>query len=92
MAKCLNSHLHIFQQILGNQCSIDWLFAELESQKSVYDILKNDERLIGILLGYGEESATAFYQAINSGVGIPPHTDSYCRVEAKKPNGCKLFQ
>ena len=91
LAKCLNNHLHIFQAVLGKECSFDWLIGELESTKSFYEILKNDERLIGILLGYGEESATAFYQAINSGVRVPPHTSSYCPVEAKKPKGCKLF-
>lgn len=91
LVKCLNNHLHIFQQILGQRCSFDWLVAELESKKSVYEILKNNERLIGILLGYGEESATAFYQAISSGIGIPPHTSSYCPVEVKTSKGCKLF-
>ncbi len=91
LIKCLNSHSHIFQTVLGKECSSDWLIRELESEKSVYEVLKNDERLIGILLGYGEESATAFYQAINSGVRIPPHTSSYSPVEVKTPKGCKLF-
>ncbi len=91
LIKCFNDNSCVFRKILGNKCSINWLIDELESQKSVYEVLNNDERLIGILLGYGEESATAFYQAINSTVGIPPHSNHYCPVEVKVSNGCKLF-
>lgn len=91
LIKCFNDHSHIFQQILGSQCTIDWFLSALESQKNIYELLRNDERLLGILLGYGKESAMAFYQAVNSCDGIPSHTNHYCPVESKTRSGCTLF-
>jgi len=92
LAQCFNYHLHIFQEVLGKICSFNWFVRELENKKSVYEIVKNDERLLGILLGYGEESATIFQHHQTFGLSnCSSELDLYRPIDAKVPQGCTLF-
>lgn len=59
LAKCCTKHLMIFKKILGDQFSYEWLVSELKNKK-LFQVIKKDQMLLGILLGYGKESSLAF--------------------------------
>lgn len=92
LSRCVENHLSIFQQLLGQQFSFDWLIWELEKRKNFFEILKNDERLIGLLLGYGKEAALAFHEhrTLLSDSHLSS-LDDYCPNDVKVPKGCGMF-
>lgn len=93
LVKCLNNHLCFFQEVLDEDFSCDWFISELERNKNIFTILKNDERLIGILLGYGKESASVFrnHQILNPDILLSDDANTYCPIDAQAPKGCKFF-
>lgn len=57
LRKSLNSHYEEFKAVLGDSFSIDSFLRELEDKKHIRPLIKNDEMLLGIMFGYGKESA-----------------------------------
>lgn len=54
-------NLHLFKGVLGEAMTSEKLIEEMTSDKnSLIGTLKGDERLLGIVLGYGRKSAEAF--------------------------------
>lgn len=92
LKSCLEKHLSAFQEILGDDFSPDKFISYLEEGKSLLSLVKKDELLIGLLLGFGENSSRAFKEMLTkfSDNMPPPQTDSYHRIDLKTPNDCKI--
>lgn len=89
---CLTKNMALFQKTLGSEFSSEQFISQLEEGRSLPSLLNEEQILIGILLGYGEESAQAFNEIYrNCTDTYAPHpTGTYCRIDIKKPANCKL--
>lgn len=56
--RCLQIYYKEFAEILGDTFSPEAFVSELKEKKQLRALIKNDEMLLGILLGYGKESAS----------------------------------
>lgn len=92
LVKCLNEHLNLFRKILGTHFSSMEFIAKIEEGYSLLSLLNNDEMLIGIILGYGDESSQAFKEVRTkcTQTFAPPPTESYQRIFIQRPRGCKI--
>jgi hypothetical protein len=88
IASCLDQHLPIFKEILGEEFSSSQFIQQLEGGYSLDSLIQKDEMLLGILLGFGEESSKAFRE-FNAQQGAL-ETETYCGIDLKKPKGCKI--
>lgn len=89
---CLIKHKQLFEEVLGPPFSLEEFMAKLEEGQSLSSLLKGNHILLGIVLGYGEESSRAFNSVITQHTGIipPPHTETYQVIDLNVPNGCKI--
>lgn len=89
----LENHIDLFREFFGKDFVPEWFLAKLEEGYSLPNLLKENEVLLGVLLGYGLESAKAFYEANANHTRdyAPPETESYCAIELKQPRGCKIY-
>jgi FKBP-type peptidyl-prolyl cis-trans isomerase len=54
----VNDHLALFRYVLGPTLTAETLLKELiQAKERFYDVLKDDNVLLGILLGYGQQNA-----------------------------------
>ncbi len=60
LSQCLNNYEDRFQELLGEDFSKNQFISQLEQGINLESLVKNDQELIGILLGYGQESASHF--------------------------------
>lgn len=92
LVKCLEYHLHLFTERLGENFSVPTFVSQLEKGASLPILLNEDEMLLGVLLGFGEESSKAFKEIVENHTETfaPPTTDTYCRIDLNCPKGCKL--
>ncbi len=90
LKRCLKEHSPIFIDVIGKEFSPEWFIENLEKGRSLPSLINHSDLLLGILLGYGEESSAAFQEARET-AQIPEWTDTYCGIEAKQPKGCKIF-
>ncbi|NGX61003.1 MAG: hypothetical protein K940chlam9_00481 [Chlamydiae bacterium] len=93
LVQCLETNLDLFKESLGLNFSTESFMAKLEEGCSLPDLLFRNEMLIGVLLGYGQESARAFHEAClhQNRNYAPPETETYRAVELKSPKGCKIY-
>ena len=92
LKSCLTKHKTLFQEILGSEFSLEEFISQLESGCSIPSLLHEDEMLLGIILGYGEESAQAFKEVRKKCTNFyaPPPTETYQRIDLKRPENCKI--
>jgi hypothetical protein len=88
----LAEYQSLFQKVLGKEFSSQTFIAQLETGIPLPKLLNEDEMLLGILLGYGEESALAFKEMRSHSTEsyAPPSTEKYCRIDLERPKGCKI--
>lgn len=92
LCRCVNQHLNLFQEILGSHFTYESFLAQIESGHSLSSLIHYNEMLLGILLGFGEESCRAYQEMRNKYKGgVPPWTETYCGIEIKSPNIRKIF-
>ena len=89
--KCLLTHSNLFKNTLGEEFSPDWFIGKLEEGMTLTALIKHSDFLLGILLGYGEESARAYRDARLMDGSIPEWTETYTGIDAPKPRGCKIY-
>ncbi len=89
--KCLLVHSHLFKNALGEVFSPDWFIEKLEKGHGLTALINHSDFLLGILLGYGEESAKAYQDARRADGSIPEWTETYAGVDAPQPQGCKIY-
>jgi hypothetical protein len=92
LKRCVTEHLSIFKETLGQEFSADQFISQLEKGVPINSLLNKDEMLIGLILGYGEESSKAFkgVRTKCTQTFAPPPTESYQRIEIEQPRGCKI--
>ena len=82
----------LFQNVLGKEFSPKTFISQLEAGIPLPKLLNEDEMLLGLLLGYGEQSALAFKETRSRCTQLyaPPPTETYCRIDFERPKGCKI--
>jgi hypothetical protein len=58
--RVVEKEIKVFKKILGDDITPSFLLHQLENSKDFFELLKSDERLIGILLGFGDHNAYLF--------------------------------
>jgi hypothetical protein len=87
--KCLEQNLLLFKQELGEEFSSEIFISCLENGASLPALLRHDEMLLGLLLGFGEESSR-IYKEIDSGHLTAPFFKEPQFFDLKRPQGCKI--
>lgn len=82
---CLDKHASIFKKILGQRFDSKLFVKALDEGYPLDSLIHKNEVLLGILLGFGEESSKAF---CDFNKGFPQ--ESYCGIEIRSPKGCKI--
>lgn len=92
LVKCLTEFEALFQTILTEDFSPGVFIAKLEAGYSLPMLVNRDEMLLGIILGYGPESAFSFknMQSQCSKTSVPIPTTTYCRIDLQSPKGCNI--
>ena len=85
---CLEQHIHLFQETLGQEFNPRKFIALLEEGHALDSLINKDEMLLGILLGFGEESSKAFRRYEDH--PDLPTVDTYCGIELERPKGCRI--
>jgi hypothetical protein len=81
----LQKHHTDFAEILGEKFSPKTFIVQLEKKKKLRPLIKHDEKLLGILLGFGKESSEAF-KSFSQGIDTIP---TLGRI-AQRPKGCLI--
>ncbi len=89
LQRCLAEHRPLFQSTLGESFHAETFMAQLEAGESLPQLLNRSEVLLGVVLGYGEESAKAFAHHTPK-IGAPRINESYCRIALTKPKRTKI--
>jgi hypothetical protein len=87
---CLDQHLHCFKEVLGKEFNPQQFIAQLQEGQSLNSLLHEDEMLLGILLGFGEESSKAFRDFNAKQIDYIAETETYCGIHLKKPKDCRI--
>jgi hypothetical protein len=74
-----------FIEALGTSFTPDNFIAKLEKKKKVRPIIKHDEKLLGILLGFGRDASAAFKDFAQNEALDPP-----LEYLGKRPPGCVI--
>lgn len=82
----LEKYREDFAEILGVKFSPKAFIAELEKKKKLRPLIQNDEKLMGLLLGFGRESSTAFKNFRKKGDELARPLG---RI-AHRPKGCPI--
>jgi hypothetical protein len=81
----LDEYKNEFTEVLGTNFSKEKFILQIEKRKKLRPLLKHDEKLIGILLGFGRESSTAFRDLSDNN-----ELDHPLEYLGKRPNGCVI--
>ncbi len=89
--ECLLTHDNLFKNAFGEDFSPDWFIGKLEEGQTLTALINHSDFLLGILLGYGEESAKAYQDVRRADGLIPEWTETYTGIDAPQPRGCKIL-
>lgn len=81
--QCLERYQIVFEEELGQSFSAEQFVQQLEEGVSLLILLNHNERLLGMLLGYGYESPAAFQE-------VEEEQENYGRIQAACPAGCTI--
>lgn len=81
----LDEYQNEFKETLGENFSSEKFLTQLETKRKLRPLLKHDEMLLGILLGFGRESSSAFRNFADSDELDPP-----LEYLGKRPPGCLI--
>lgn len=88
--KTVNDNIVLFRYILGRTLTAESLLSQLiKNQSEFWDVLKNNEALIGILLGYGSNNALVYSRSVDIGRNLSPNEEAFPflrRVQREKPS------
>lgn len=92
LKKCLIANESLFKTCLDDSFNIEIFIKQLENGQNLISLINEDELLLGILMGFGEEASRAYQvQNINGRSSTPKWSDHYCRVAAQQPKRCKIY-
>jgi hypothetical protein len=72
--QCVKENIEIFKCVLGKEITPEKVLQLLIESKDIYEPLKDNHILYGILFGFGAENATAFYQKFELALPLPDPT------------------
>ena len=81
----LEKYQRDFAEALGEAFTPDGFIAKLEKKKNMRPLIKHDEKLLGILLGFGREASSAFKDGATNENLNPP-----LEYLGKRPPGCLI--
>jgi len=90
---CLEEYHDTFFSFLGESFTPETFISQLEEGENLSSLVLENDTLLGILLGYGKDSAQAYKLAQEdySSQVCPTETEHYCGIAIPKPKGCKIF-
>lgn len=77
LQKCLMQNIESFQKILGKTFSPNEFIEALEQGQNIKELIKNDQMLMGILMGFDETSAEAYKRRR---LNAEEHSDVFERI------------
>ncbi len=94
LANCLWRYQDVFKEILGESFAPEKFLLDLEKKKALLSLIRHDECLLGIILGYGHEAALAFKEQ-NMGLAednsYSSATELYQGIELEAPKRSLIF-
>jgi hypothetical protein len=88
---CIHQHQELFQEILGETIDGSQLLNEIEKGKHLMDLIKENEILLGVLLGYGEESSRLYVKRqLEKNKYITPD-EKYGRISSELTDGIEIY-
>ena len=72
---CLQKHEHVFKEVLGSHFSVEDFLDDVREKRELLSLINSDQALLGILLGFGEESSLIFKEKTRD--RLPAWTDDY---------------
>jgi hypothetical protein len=92
LIKCLSLHSDLFKQILGMTFTPTKFLTDLENGQLLPSLIQNNDILLGLLLGFGEEASRAFSETQKDVEGsAPAWSETYSGIDARQPAGCKIY-
>lgn len=93
LIKCLQKHEVVFQEIVGKDFSVETFVEQLERTKTLRPLIRDDECLLGLILGFGLDSAAAFKEQTSqlTTKTYPAWTESYQGIEISLPKRCLIY-
>ncbi len=92
LEKCLHQNMNVFRECLGDEFTSEWFISRLTEGQPIISLVNDNEILLGILLGFGKEASKAYQVAQEDAkMTIPDWSDTYCGIDSKRPNGCKIY-
>jgi hypothetical protein len=92
LKKCIGKHKRIFKSVIGKQFSYKWLVTELEENRPLNALIKDNQVLLGILLGYGKKSSQIFEYYIQNPFMVHIVKPEVCdRICSDLPSECECF-
>ena len=86
-------NIDLFRKTLGADFSPENFITSIEKEGVLRPLLKHDEALFGVILGYGVESSIAFkeqHKRIGEDDWAPEWTANYTGIEAFCPKKCRI--
>ncbi len=95
LSASLHKNIECFKALLGPDFSPQNFILSIEKAGVLRPLINNDEALLGLILGYGTESPTA-YKKQNAQIdkkddwSLPKRTENYTGLEALCPKKCRI--
>jgi hypothetical protein len=81
----LEKYIEDFREVLGKDFLPDKFIASLEKKRKLIPLIKGDEKLLGILHGFGRDASTLFRDHVDDQTLDPP-----LEYLGKRPPGCLI--
>lgn len=85
LKKCLHTYSAIFKENLDEDFSEEDFLSKIETKRKITSEIKNNQLLLGIMLGYGLESSAVYKEKhlINTNRDIPVRSETYYDIRSK---------
>lgn len=92
LLNCLKENTDLFRKGLGESFSPENFLAQLEQEKVLFSLILHDECLLGLILGFGYESALAYQQwSVNRTAEFLASVEPYKVVQPSRPKKSRIF-
>ncbi len=90
LRNCLHEYEAIFKEFLGEDFSPENFISAIEARKKLVPLIKDNDALLGIILGYGSKASLAFREKTKSSNRESNRLNKYQGVNALQPSKCKI--
>lgn len=83
-----------FRNVLGENLSPEKFIAQLEQENKLLPLIHYDECLLGLILGFGLDSSTAFKDQnvlLKPDQPYPAWSEHYRGIDIREPKKCLIF-